>query len=106
MGGYSVHCGGNGGCVEHSPAIMTLERSDELVPGGGGGWKEVAELQGNSTLTSQEFDGFKQVGRYWRLVVKASHSSNRMCISNVRFYGQRYKEQSPWITEHASDWLQ
>jgi len=89
----------------HVPALMSLERADELVPGGGGGWKEVIQFAGNQSLSSQEFDGFSEVGRYWRLVVKASHGQG-MCINSIRFFGQRYKEQSPWTTHSPGDWLQ
>lgn len=87
------------------PALMSLERADELVPGGGGGWQEVTQFAGNQSVASQVFDGFSGVGRYWRLVVKASHGK-AMCINSVRFFGQRYKEVSPWSTNSPGDWMQ
>jgi len=88
------------------PAVLSLERAHELVPNGGSGWIPVIQVQSNASLTSQEFGEFGETARYWRLVIKASHGVTDMCMKSVRFFGQRFNENSPWTVEHPSEWLQ
>jgi len=89
------------------PAVLALERSHELIPNGGSGWIPVVQVEAHLSLArSQEFGDFSATARYWRFIIKASHSVKDMCIKRVNFFGQRFKEDSPWTVEHPSDWIQ